>query len=87
MLDRLRGRLRPSGARRMEARMEALERRVASLESLIEGLQDAVYRESVRHDERTAGYGIRWPAESVRFPRRPERKIHRPAAAGGRFHP
>ncbi len=34
-----------------EGRIEALERRVAHLESLIEGLQDAVHRDSVRHDD------------------------------------
>lgn len=32
-------------------RMDALEARVADLEELVEGLQDAVHRESVRRDE------------------------------------
>jgi hypothetical protein len=31
--------------------MDALEGRVADLEGLVEGLQDAVHRESVRRDE------------------------------------
>ncbi len=32
-------------------RLRALEARVAHLEQLLEGLQDAVYRESERHDK------------------------------------
>ena len=35
-------------------RMDALERRVADLEGLVEGLQDAVHRESVRRDDQAA---------------------------------
>jgi hypothetical protein len=35
-----------------ERRIEALEERVDQLESLLEGLQDAVYRESVREGGR-----------------------------------
>jgi hypothetical protein len=35
-----------------ERRMEALERRVDQLEALLEGLQDAVHRESVREGGR-----------------------------------
>jgi hypothetical protein len=35
-----------------ERRIEALEERVDQLEGLLEGLQDAVYRESVREGER-----------------------------------
>ena len=34
-----------------DERMEMLEARVAHLESTLEGLQDAVHREAVRHDE------------------------------------
>src|ERR671924_139758 len=37
-----------------DERMERLEARVAHLESALEGLQDAVHRESVRHDGRIA---------------------------------
>jgi flagellar biosynthesis/type III secretory pathway chaperone len=37
-----------------EERMERLEARVAHLERALEGLQDAVHRDSVRHDERIA---------------------------------
>jgi uncharacterized coiled-coil protein SlyX len=48
MLERLRQRRQ----RRVEGRIEGLERRIASLERLVEGLQDAVYRESMRYDER-----------------------------------
>jgi hypothetical protein len=35
-----------------ERRLEALEERVDQLEALLEGLQDAVHRESVREGER-----------------------------------
>jgi hypothetical protein len=31
-----------------------VERRIDHLESLVEGLQDAVHRESVRHDQQAA---------------------------------
>jgi hypothetical protein len=37
-----------------DGRLERLEARVAHLESALEGLQDAVHRESVRHDGRIA---------------------------------
>jgi hypothetical protein len=36
------------------SRVEELERRLVHLESALEGLQDAVYRESVRRNEQTA---------------------------------
>ena len=36
----------------LERRIEALEERVDQLEALLEGLQDAVHRESVREGER-----------------------------------
>jgi hypothetical protein len=48
-------------------RIEALEARVDELEALIEGLQDAVYRESVRNHERIAALEKRSePAEISR---------------------
>jgi hypothetical protein len=34
--------------------MDALEGRVADLEDLVEGLQDAVHRDSMRRDEQAA---------------------------------
>lgn len=37
-----------------EARLRALEQRISHLEALLEGLQDSVHREAVRHDERIA---------------------------------
>ena len=37
-----------------ERRVAALEKRVGELEALLEGLQDAVHRESVRQDGRIA---------------------------------
>lgn len=43
MFERLRG-----GQQAMGGRMEALERRVAHLESLVEGIQDSIHRESRR---------------------------------------
>jgi len=35
-------------------RLDALEQRVAHLERLLEGLQDAIHRESMRRDDDTA---------------------------------
>jgi uncharacterized coiled-coil protein SlyX len=53
MLRRLRRRwLAPW--RSHEVRLQSLERQVARLEELIEGLQDAVHRESVRRNQETA---------------------------------
>ena len=53
MLKRLRRRQR-SLDQSSERRLELLERRVAHLEREIEGLQDAVHRESVRRNEEAA---------------------------------
>jgi uncharacterized coiled-coil protein SlyX len=53
MLLRLRRR-RPPPQDLAYQRMDALEGRVADLEGLVEGLQDAVHRESVRRDEQAA---------------------------------
>ena len=36
------------------ARLEDLEQRLEHLETLVEGLQDAVHRDSVRHEQRMA---------------------------------
>jgi uncharacterized coiled-coil protein SlyX len=52
MLKRLRWRQRPLD--RSSERLDLLERRVSHLEELLEGLQDAVHRESVRRDEQAA---------------------------------
>jgi hypothetical protein len=43
---------REAAAAGHERRIEALEERVDQLEALLEGLQDAVYRESVREEGR-----------------------------------
>jgi uncharacterized coiled-coil protein SlyX len=44
---------RPGGGSQDDPRrLERLEARVAHLESLLEGLQDAVHRDSVRHEQR-----------------------------------
>lgn len=52
MVERLR---RPWRRRQPAARrIERLERRVTDLEGVVEALQDAVHREWVRHDEKTA---------------------------------
>jgi hypothetical protein len=40
--------------RSYQARLESLERQVAGLEELVEALQDAVHRESVRRDHEAA---------------------------------
>ena len=53
MLERLRRRQR-SLDRSSERRLVLLERRVSHLEELLEGLQDAVHRDSIRRDEETA---------------------------------
>lgn len=53
MLERLRRRP-PPPEDLSRHRMDALEGRVADLEDLVEGLQDAVHRDSVRRDERIA---------------------------------
>jgi uncharacterized coiled-coil protein SlyX len=53
MLERLHRRLRSANGS-SERRLELLERRVSHLEELLEGLQDAVHRESVRRDEEAA---------------------------------
>jgi hypothetical protein len=51
----LRLRRRPSPPQDLaHHRMDALEGRVADLEGLVEGLQDAVHRDSVRRDEQAA---------------------------------
>ena len=53
MLERFRRRQRSLDGS-SERRIESLERRVLHLEELLEGLQDAVHRESVRRDEESA---------------------------------
>jgi uncharacterized coiled-coil protein SlyX len=53
MLKRLRRRQRPLD-RSSEQRLDLVERRVSHLEELLQGLQDAVHRDSVRRDEQTA---------------------------------
>jgi uncharacterized coiled-coil protein SlyX len=44
--------MRFSRSRKTDDRLRSLEARVAHLEAMIEGLQDAVHRESVRTDAR-----------------------------------
>jgi hypothetical protein len=46
MFERLRG-----GQQSVGGRIQALEHRVAHLESLVEGIQDAIHRESRRRDD------------------------------------
>ena len=53
MLRRLRRRQRSLEGSN-ERRLEVLEQQVAHLEDLVEGLQDAVHRESVRRDHEAA---------------------------------
>jgi hypothetical protein len=48
-----------------EDRIERLEARVEHLEIALEGLQDAVHRESVRHDERIAELQRRTAPQSI----------------------
>jgi hypothetical protein len=42
-----------------EARIEILEARVTRLEAALEGLQDAIHRQAVLHDERLDEFGRR----------------------------
>jgi hypothetical protein len=66
MLERLRRRQR-SLDRSSERRLVLLERRVSHLEELLEGLQDAVHRDSLRRDEETASLERRTvPSEMAR---------------------
>ena len=44
----------PSPAEDLRPRLEAVERRLAHLEAALEGLQDAIHRESLRRNEQTA---------------------------------
>lgn len=53
MLLRLRRRLSPPEDLTRQ-RISALESRVADLEEMLEGLQDAVHREAMRRDEQMA---------------------------------
>jgi uncharacterized coiled-coil protein SlyX len=53
MLGRLRRRRRSLDGS-AERRIQVLERQVAHLEELVEGLQDAMHRESIRRDEEAA---------------------------------
>jgi hypothetical protein len=52
MLERFRRRQQPREGS-YGRRLERLEHRVSQLEELVEGLQDAVHRESVRRDDET----------------------------------
>jgi uncharacterized coiled-coil protein SlyX len=53
-LKRLRYLRRRSTGKGIESRIESLERRLDRVEGLVEGLQDAVHREWVRHDKQAA---------------------------------
>jgi hypothetical protein len=53
MFQRLRRRLSPP-EELSRNRMASLEARVAELEEMLEGLQDAVHRDAVRRDEQAA---------------------------------
>ena len=53
-LSILRGRKEPRSDHELLPRVAEIERRLAHLESALEGLQDAVHRESVRRNEQTA---------------------------------
>jgi uncharacterized coiled-coil protein SlyX len=54
MLDRLRRRRVRLPDQTTAGRLGALERRVAELEGVVEALQDAVHREWMRRDDKTA---------------------------------
>jgi hypothetical protein len=54
MFERLRRRPPPPPEDLSRHTSDALERRVADLEVMVQGLQDAVHREAVRRDEQAA---------------------------------
>ena len=69
MLDRIRGLARrpTNGSQPPLDRIESLERRVAHLETMIEGLQDAVHREITRTNNQIDELRVRTePAELSR---------------------
>jgi predicted nucleic acid-binding Zn-ribbon protein len=51
-IRRLKGARRPTMSADDRLRLEKLEQRLAHLEALVEGLQDAIHRDSIRHEER-----------------------------------
>jgi predicted nucleic acid-binding Zn-ribbon protein len=61
------GRLAGKATRREEdrRRLKRLEERVQHLEALVEGLQDAVHRDSVRHEERMSELERRTQPEAL----------------------
>jgi hypothetical protein len=63
---------RLSGATRLKRprdedrrRLEQLEQRLMHLEALVEGLQDAVHRDSIRHEERMSRLEHRTEPEAL----------------------
>jgi hypothetical protein len=51
-MKRLRARVAGLLGGRDDAGLEQLDRRLRHVEALVEGLQDAVHRDSIRHEER-----------------------------------
>ena len=56
MLERLRRRPPPPPEDLSHRTIDALEGRVADLEVMVQGLQDAVHRDAVRRDEQAARF-------------------------------
>jgi len=56
MLERLRRRPPPPPEDLSRRTIDALEGRVADLEVMVQGLQDAVHRDAVRRDEQAARF-------------------------------
>jgi hypothetical protein len=48
-----------------DRRVEQLEERLAQIEALVQGLQDAVHRDSVRHEERMSALERRTEPEAL----------------------
>jgi hypothetical protein len=55
----------PTSAPAAAADLQALERRVAHLERMVEGFQDSVHRESQRHDKRIADLEARMQPAAI----------------------
>ena len=67
MLERLRRRPPPPPEDLSRRTIDALEGRVADLEVMVQGLQDAVHRDAVRRDEQAARFERRIePSELAR---------------------
>jgi hypothetical protein len=64
-IRRLKGAVRRPMLDEDRLKLQRLQERVAHLEALVEGLQDAVHRDSIRHEERMSGLERRTEPEAL----------------------